>query len=131
MTEINDDFPCRGLDPFDRGDKTAYDVELRAFLELVKAELRDARKKFPNPDALVAALAEEVGELSKATLEEDVDRLTKEAAQVAGLAARIALEGDASLDHVRSDRVPRPRGRKRINPSRAKKRGRGDDGEEQ
>lgn len=74
------------------------------FFELAAAELAVARHKFPTPNPTLAALTEEVGELAKALLHisegksGDWNNVIGEAKQVAALAARIALEGDASLD---------------------------------
>lgn len=57
-------------------------------------ELIYARKKFPDNQYLMTALAEEVGELAEAfTLEPNSAAMRKEALQVACVAMRIATEG--------------------------------------
>lgn len=65
--------------------------------EIVDEVIR-ARSMFPQPNALLAALMEEVGELAEALLEKDTDEIRKEAVQVAAMAIRIATEGDPTLD---------------------------------
>lgn len=67
----------------------------------IQAELARARKKFPNPQASMTALTEEVGELAKALLDEPWDRVIEEAVQVAVMAIRVATEGDPTLDEYR------------------------------
>ena len=65
-------------------------------LAAVRAEVTRARKKFPANRHMLAALVEEVGELSQALLEEQgADRVRAEAIQVACVAVRIIEEGDA------------------------------------
>lgn len=66
------------------------------FIQDLRRELQSARKKFPSSDAVLAALTEEVGELAKAHMEE-WNRVIKEAVQVAAMAIRVAVEGDATL----------------------------------
>lgn len=78
----------------------ADDAELKLSLE-ISAELRRARTKFPGPDATLAALMEEVGEVAKATMDESRERVRKEAVQVAVMAIRLILDGDATLDEFR------------------------------
>lgn len=75
------------------------------FLVNVRHELHSAQSKFPEPDGAVAALAEEVGELAKAYLQEPTERIYLEAVQVACMAVRVAIEGDPTLDDVRARRV--------------------------
>lgn len=66
----------------------------------LREELYNARNKFPTNAHLLAALAEEVGELAKALLENHrPDRIREEAIQVACVAIRIATEGDADFRH--------------------------------
>ena len=65
-------------------------------------ELARARKKFPGNKHQNTALAEEVGELSKALLELETDEATHqdvydEAVQVAAMAIRVATEGDSDF----------------------------------
>lgn len=70
----------------------------------VAKEVFDARKKFPDPTHLLAALTEEVGELAKAFLDEPSHRIYEEAKQVAAMAIRIMEEGDPSFDVLRKAR---------------------------
>ena len=74
------------------------------FLAEVYRELRRAHVKFPEPDGTIAALAEEVGELAKAYLQESLTNVYKEAVQVATVALRVATEGDPTLDKIRGRR---------------------------
>lgn len=60
---------------------------------VLKSEILFARSKFPGNNHLLAALVEEVGELSKALLE-GKEGWRKEGIQVACVAMRIAAEGD-------------------------------------
>ncbi len=66
--------------------------------ELIDDELARARTKFPSNTHMLAALMEEVGELSKALLEcgpmTGHQHVLEEAIQVAVVAIRIATEGD-------------------------------------
>ena len=73
-----------------------------AFLLAVKKELARARAKFPGRDLTSIALMEEVGELAKATLDEDQKAVFSEAVQVATMAARSWLDGDSSTDERRA-----------------------------
>jgi len=74
------------------------------FLQCVQSEVDRARAKFPAPNPTLAALAEEVGELSKAMLHirggkhGDWKRVWDEAVQVAAMAMRAATEGDATIN---------------------------------
>lgn len=74
------------------------------FLDKVHNEVLNAIEKFPQPNACMTALTEEVGELAKALMEEPSERVYKEAVQVAAMAARIAVEGDPTLDEIRIKR---------------------------
>lgn len=65
------------------------------------AELARARAKFPGDNVTMLALMEEVGELAKASFEESRAAVRKEAVQVAVMAMRVVLDGDASLDQWR------------------------------
>lgn len=81
------------------------DVPTGDFLTDVHAELARARKKFPLSNCSLAALTEEVGELAQACLKVragvwDKKRIYDEAVQVAAMACRVAVEGDASLAAV-------------------------------
>ncbi|HET7163061.1 MAG TPA: hypothetical protein VFI32_10375 [Rhodanobacteraceae bacterium] len=75
------------------------------FLAEVRAECARARAKFPNNDLTMIALTEEVGELAKALLDESPDRVRLEAIQVACMAARVAVDGDASVIAFRAARA--------------------------
>lgn len=68
-------------------------------------ELKRARFKFPSAVLSMAALTEEVGELAQALLkwragEQSWDAVVGEAIQVAAMAQRVAVEGDASFEAV-------------------------------
>jgi hypothetical protein len=67
-------------------------------------ELARAREKFPGDNVTMLALMEEVGELSKATFEESRAAVRKEAVQVAAMAMRVVLDGDATLDDWRASK---------------------------
>lgn len=77
-----------------------------AFVEKMLAEVTKARRKFPGPNPTIAALAEEVGELSQAMLHiregksADWWKVYDEAVQVAVMALRAATEGDATIGAV-------------------------------
>jgi hypothetical protein len=77
----------------------------RNFLRDVEHELRRARGKFPGSNLVLAALAEEVGELAQAMLKRRAGKMTdqdvwNEAVQVATMALRCAVEGDPSFNAV-------------------------------
>ena len=80
------------------------DDELKRFLLDVSAEVGRAREKFPETEGCMVALVEEVGELARAILDESPERIRAEAVQVACMAVRVVLDGDASLDHYRAKR---------------------------
>lgn len=82
----------------------AIPEDVRDFLVRVSSEVKRAREKFPNPAGLMTALTEEVGELAKACLDEDMLSIHDEAMQVAAMAVRMATEGDPSLNVVRQFR---------------------------
>lgn len=81
---------------------------LAGTLHAVAVEVERARAKFPSNRHMFAALAEEVGELAD-VLNQAEDKpgdrkrltadLTKEAMQVACVAARLIDEGDVEFDH--------------------------------
>lgn len=71
------------------------------FLAHIAAEVGAAKAKFPSPEALLAALSEEYGEVAKAVLSESWANVRKEAIQCAAMCVRLALEGDPTLDHYR------------------------------
>jgi NTP pyrophosphatase (non-canonical NTP hydrolase) len=78
---------------------SAHDTD---FLASVIEELHRARRKFPDSTHSLAALMEEVGELSKAMLDEPLRNVRAEAVQVAVMALRVAVDGDRSLDSHRA-----------------------------
>ncbi|MEM9426641.1 MAG: hypothetical protein AAGA06_08050 [Pseudomonadota bacterium] len=69
----------------------------------ISTELRRAREKFPRSRLTMVALTEEVGELSKALMDEPLANVRAEAIQVAVMAMRIVLDGDRSIDQIRRD----------------------------
>lgn len=71
-------------------------------IEEIIAELARARAKFPGDNATLAALMEEVGELAKAMMEESRHAVRKEAVQVAVMAMRVVLDGDATMSGWRA-----------------------------
>ena len=80
---------------------------IKAINDLVE-EIENARHKFPGNDLLTIALMEEVGELSKALLDESLENVYREAIQVACVAIRIATEGDCSVNTYRAARFKAP-----------------------
>lgn len=74
-------------------------------LDAITAEVTRARLKFPNPNYLMTALMEEVGELAKAMMDHyvfhkpgaDKDQIEREAIQVAAMAIRLLEEGDPTF----------------------------------
>lgn len=90
--------------PHQQGRRIMQDYTDELFIRDLRLELKRARKKSPSSDAVMTALTEEVGELAKAHMEEPWERVYKEAVQVACVAIRIAIEGDATLVRVRHDR---------------------------
>ena len=75
-----------------------------ATLAKLAAEIGRAREKFPRNRFLLAALAEEMGELAQAMLQKQPrDEIVREAIQVACVAIRIAEEGDASFNDITDD----------------------------
>ena len=75
------------------------------FYILVEEELQRAREKFPSSILSMTALVEEVGELAKALLHYragkcEFSHIIEEAAQVAVMAQRVAVEGDASINNA-------------------------------
>ena len=71
------------------------------YFKAIHEELERARAKFPGNRFLLAALMEEVGELSAAILQrQGRERRIAEAIQVAVVAIRIAEEGDSSFDDL-------------------------------
>lgn len=77
------------------------DRELECFLGAIRCEVMRAQKLFPGRRIMAMAFNEEAGELNKALLDEPWFQVYKEAVQTATMAARVALEGDESLDDWR------------------------------
>lgn len=61
----------------------------------VEKEIEAGRREFPGNKNMLGALGEEFGELARALLEGDPAKRREEAIQVAAVAIRIAIEGDA------------------------------------
>lgn len=74
------------------------------FVADVLEEFVRAGQKFPDPYGTVLALTEEVGELAKALADEPAKNVWAEAVQVAAMAMRIAVEGDPSINVIRTAR---------------------------
>ena len=80
--------------------------KLYHFMQKVNDQYSIATQKFPAPNPNCAALTEEVGELAQALLHlregksNDWNRVFEEAVQVATMAARCAIEGDATIGVV-------------------------------
>lgn len=71
-------------------------------LDLTEA-IKKARRKFPGRNLTIVALAEEFGELAKASMDEGKGAVWKEAVQVAVMAMRMATEGDHSVEYRRAE----------------------------
>lgn len=74
------------------------DPDVEAFLDAVRIEIYRARALFPTNAIMMCALAEELGEISRAAMEEPASQVRAEAVQLAAMATRLALEGDAGID---------------------------------
>lgn len=74
------------------------------FLREVEIEIRRGRAKFPGDRVTMVAFAEEFGEVAKALLDEPGAQVWQEAVQAATMAARIAIDGDSSVDGFRQER---------------------------
>lgn len=69
--------------------------------ECLLGEIDFARRKFSSNWALLAALGEELGELSEALVEgKPAHQVFHEAIQVAAVAIRVATEGDAQFSYA-------------------------------
>jgi hypothetical protein len=77
--------------------------EIRLALEILD-ELIRARQKFRGDNVTTLALVEKVGKLAQATFEKSRAEVRKEAIQVACMAMRVVLDGDATLDDWRAKR---------------------------
>ncbi|HEY4545903.1 MAG TPA: hypothetical protein VIG90_05700 [Pedomonas sp.] len=94
----------QGAPALKRPEPSEEEKEVDAFLAEVRAELLRARTKFPGRRIMTIALAEEFGELAKAMLDEQPEAVRKEAVQTAVMAARVALDGDESVDDWRASK---------------------------
>lgn len=83
-------------------------ARFETFCKDVLDEIVRATTKSPQPDASMCALTEEVGELAKALMDEPSASVYEEAVQVAAMAARVAVEGDPTLNATRSRRNSGP-----------------------
>lgn len=83
----------------------SYEARLDRFLALVRAEVLRARQLFPDPTGAHLALAEEAGEVAKALLDECWSNVAGECVQTAGMAVRVAIEGDPLVDILRVRRA--------------------------
>lgn len=79
-------------------------ADIRDLIFEIVAELARARAKFPGENVTMAALVDEVIDLTKATFEQSRAAVRKEATQVAVMAMRVVLDGDQSLDSWRAAR---------------------------
>ncbi|BAO53070.1 hypothetical protein KPP23_043 [Pseudomonas phage KPP23] len=89
---------AKGLDTLHKKDP------LDVFLADVRAEVLRAREKFPGDRIMLLALAEEFGELIKASLDEPSANVRKEAMQTAAVACRVILDGDGSVESWRAEK---------------------------
>lgn len=87
------------------------------FLYDVRREMLAARGKYPSTELLTVALLAEAGELATALMQDPNQQVRIEAAQVAGIAARIAVEGDTTINQWRERRDLSLLKPIRINPS--------------
>ena len=90
---------CQCVDP----DQIAYDRLTSPdglVMVMIRDELVNARREFPETTHKLAALMEEVGELAQAMMHHDrklgisIQEVLREAVQVAAMAIRVAVEGD-------------------------------------
>jgi hypothetical protein len=78
------------------------------FVEHVTAEIAKARAKWPNNTDTLAALTEEVGELTQAIFHHEqgivsAAQVWREAVYVAAMALRVATEGNAEMSYRPED----------------------------
>ena len=111
---------CQCVDP----DHIAYDrltsPDGLVFI-MIRDELVNARREFPETTHKLAALMEEVGELAQAMMHHDrklgisIQEVLREAVQVAAVAVRLAVEGDDNFLYefpMAEEELPRgPQGR--------------------
>lgn len=94
---------CACEDP-DHYAQTRLWTEDGIMIRAIRAELQQARQKFPVPKHMLAAMFEEVGELANALIEHETGNKTaaeifQEAVQVAVTAIRVATEGDTDFQY--------------------------------
>lgn len=83
-----------------------HELAVDRFLEDVSNEVHKAIAIFPQPNPTIAALTEEVGEVSQAALHmregkhNDWWRIYDESVQVAAMACRMGVEGDPTIGAV-------------------------------
>ena len=106
---------CQCIEPSQKAERRLTSVDGLIFI-MIRDELKAAREKFPETTHMLAALMEEVGELSQAMMEHDrsqgttVQEVLREAIQTAAMAIRIAAEGDNNFLYefpVIEDELPR------------------------
>lgn len=71
-------------------------------LQDVYTEITRGVESYPDASGLMVALMEEVGELARAMMTQSRDSVRSEAAQVAALAVRVAIDGDPTLAEIRA-----------------------------
>jgi hypothetical protein len=94
---------CQCVEPDDKADKRLTSVD-GMIMKMITDEVTTARDKFPKTTHMLAALVEEVGELSQALMEHDRSQGTS------AMAVRIAAEGDDNFLYefpVIEDELPR------------------------
>lgn len=106
---------CQCIEPDHKAEKRLTSVD-GLIMKMIGDEVASAREKFPKSTHMLAALVEEVGELSQALMEHDrmqgtsVQEVLREAIQVAAMAVRVAAEGDDNFLYefpVIEDELPR------------------------
>lgn len=86
-------------------DKLPLDPDHAFMRDVVKEVNEVARVKFPGSNCNIPALVEEVSEVAKAVMYEPWDNVRKECVQVAGMALRLAIEGDYTMREHRNNYV--------------------------
>lgn len=81
-----------------------YEAHVDNFLSEVKLEIIKATNKYPAPNPNVAALSGESGEACEAMVKKMFTHVYSEAVQAACVAARLAIEGDPTMDEYRMNK---------------------------